>query len=237
MIEQPFSESHKISAENSAADSECVLSFKCGEEAEVEGKILAGNTKYKNPDILPPFPATIMNTIITIPQDEASRLLGHLRKQKQGHFLLDALRIVEPRLESIEDNSSSGTPMIWGDIGLPELVPLAMMGEGMMRVARLILAISAAPNGVVLIDEIETGLHHSVLTDVWKAIDATARRFGTQVIATTHSFECIEAAGEALIGTGGLALHRLEVTDSGNRCITYGKKNIAFAIRHNFEVR
>ena len=38
--------------------------------------------------------------------------------------------------------SASGVPMIWGDVGLSELVPLPMMGEGMTRIARLILAIS-----------------------------------------------------------------------------------------------
>lgn len=238
VIELPFSESHKISAENSIDDSELVLSFKRGVETEAKGriKILAGNIQIKQSKMPLPFPVTIVATGITNPQEDANRL-GQLRKQKQGHLPLDALKVIERRLQGIEDNSSSGVPAIWGDIGLPELVPLAVMGEGMMRVARLVLSISAVPNGVVLVDEIETGLHHSVLTDVWKAVDAAARQFGTQVIATTHSIECMQAAGEALNGSGGLALHRLEATDSGNRCVTYDEESIAAAIRHDFEVR
>ena len=84
--------------------------------------------------------------------------------------------------------------MIWGDIGLRELVPLAVMGDGMSRLARLVLAIADAPGGLVLVDEIETGLHHTVLSDVWRVVDEAARQFETQVVATTHSYECIRAA-------------------------------------------
>ena len=93
---------------------------------------------------------------------------------------MNALRIIEPKLQSIEDNSAGGFPMIWGDIGLPELVPLAMMGEGMTRLARLVLAIASAPGGLVLVDEIETGLHHTVLPDVWRAVGRRRRSSSTR---------------------------------------------------------
>ena len=162
--------------------------------------------------------------------------LGQLRRKKQGSLLLKALRVVEPRLQSVEENSSSGTPMIWGDIGLSELVPLSAMGEGMTQIARLVLAIASMPDGVVLVDEVENGIHHSVLPDVWRAIDEAAKQFHTQIFATTHSFECIEAAHQAL-GPDGFLLHRLEVSDEGNRCVTYEPNAIDAALRHNLEVR
>ncbi len=62
--------------------------------------------------------------------------------------------------------------MLLGDSGLSELIPPPVMGEGM-------LAICAAPGGGVLIDEIETGLSHSISLKVWQAIDADAKRFDT----------------------------------------------------------
>lgn len=167
---------------------------------------------------------------------EEAQLLGRLRKHKQGRVLLDALRVIEPRLQSIEDNSSSGVSMIWGDIGLPELIPLSVMGEGMTRVARLILAIASTPNGVVAVDEIENGLHHSILPKVWQAVDVTARQFDTQIFATTHSFECVEAAHQTL-GADGLLLHRLEVSGTENRCVMYEPEAISAAMRHYMEVR
>ena len=162
--------------------------------------------------------------------------LGQLRMRKRGKLILDALRTVEPRLDSIEDNASSGAPMIWVDIGLHELVPLSVMGAGMTHITRIVLAAASVPGGVVLVDEIENGLHHSVLSDVWRVIATAADQFDVQIFATTHSFECVEAAHEAL-GAGGFRLHRLEVVDGATRCVTYGSDAIEGAIRHNLEFR
>jgi ABC-type ATPase with predicted acetyltransferase domain len=43
-------------------------------------------------------------------------------------------------------------------------------------------AIGNAPNGVVLVDEIENGLHHSVVQKVWRAIAEAARQFNISLI-------------------------------------------------------
>ena len=163
-------------------------------------------------------------------------LLGHLRRQKRGGVLVDALRVVDPRLQGIEDNSSSGEPMIWVDVGLQELVPLSILGAGMTHVARIFLVIASTPGGVVLVDEIENGLHHSILSDVWRVIAKAAEQFNVQVFATTHSFECVEAAHDAL-GPEGFRLHRLEVVDGAVRCVTLSPTAIDGAIRHNMEIR
>ena len=183
----------------------------------------------------PPFLATILLSRTRNIREDAIKL-GRLRRQKQGDLLLKALQTIEPRLQSIEENSSSGTPMIWGDIGLSELVPLSAMGEGMTQIARLVLAIASVPDGVVLVDEVENGIHHSVLPVVWRAIDEAVKQFRTQIFVTTHSFECIEAAHQAL-GSDGFLLHRLEASDAGNRCVTFKPNGISAAIRHGLEVR
>ena len=110
------------------------------------------------------------------------------------------------------------------------------MGEGMTRLARIVLAISSSPKGVVLVDEIENGLHHSVLGKVWKVVELAARQLGTQVFATTHSFECVQAARRAL-PHAAFRLHRLEIDNGERRCVTYGADAIDGAIRHGLEVR
>lgn len=191
--------------------------------------------EVQQPAINVPFTAAILLSRGRNIYEDATRL-GMLRKKKRGDLLLKALQAVEPKLQSIEDNSSSGTPMIWGDIGLSELVPLPAMGEGMTQLARLVLAIATVPNGVVLVDEVENGIHHSVLPDVWRAINEAAKQFHTQIFATTHSFECIEAAHQAL-GPDGFLLHRLEASNAENRCVTFKPNGISAALRHNLEVR
>ena len=182
-----------------------------------------------------PFHAIILLSRIRNLQEDAIRL-GRLRQQKQSDLLLKVLKIFEPKLQNIEDNSSSGIPIIWGDIGWSELVPLSVMGEGMTQIARLVLAIASVPDGVVLVDEIENGIHHSILPDVWPVVDEAARQFRTQIFATTHSLECITAAHESL-SADRFRLHRLEVVDATSRCVTYEPASIRAAIRHGLEVR
>ncbi len=197
--------------------------------------IQASQAKVTLPRIVAPIRSAFLKAQTTNNQDDAILLAG-LRQQKRDHLLLEALQVIEPKLQSIEDNSASGTPMIWGDIGLSELIPLAVMGEGMTQLARSVLAISTAPDGVVLVDEIENGIHHSVLPKVWRAIDTAAKQFNTQIFATTHSRECVRAAHEAL-AEDDFRLHRLEANDDDNRCVTYDPESIASAIKFNFEVR
>ena len=189
----------------------------------------------EQPDLDVPFRTVIVLSRIQQDQEDARRL-AILRRQKREQLLLSALRVIEPRLQSIEENSASGAPMIWGDIGLSELVPLAVMGEGMMHIARLVLAISAAGDGIALIDEVENGIHHSVLPKVWRVIERAAQQNETQVFATTHSRECIRAAHESL-AKSEFRLHRLEAGEEGNRCITYDSETIGAALDFNLEVR
>lgn len=207
----------------------------CGES--VVSHIQEDGTKIRGeqPDLDIPFRAVIVLARIQQSQEEARRL-ANLRRQKRENLLLEALRIIEPNLQSIEENSASGTPMIWGDIGLSELVPLAIMGDGMNHIARLVLAISAAGDGIVLVDEVENGIHHSVLPNVWRVIDTAARQLNVQVFATTHSRECVQAARGSL-ADDDFRLHRLEATEYGNRCVTYDPESIAAALDFNLEVR
>ena len=184
------------------------------------------------------FPAVINLPAFRHVQEDARRL-GALRKQKKGDRLVRALKVVEPALQDVEVNSVNGAPAIWADIGLPELIPLTALGEGLTHMTRIVLAITAVPNGLILIDELENGFHHSVLPQAWPVIAEAAKEFKVQIFATTHSFECIRAAHVAL--GGGFRLHRLEVSgpfnDRQNRCITYEERDVAAVMRHNMEVR
>lgn len=182
-----------------------------------------------------PFQAVFLSSGSGSSEDDAVRL-GELRARKQGELLTKALQIVEPRLEGVESIYAGGTSMIWGDIGLPELTPLSAMGEGMRRIARIVLAMSVARGGIVLIDEIENGFHHTIMNKVWAVVEEAALQFDAQVIATTHSYECVMAAHEAL--RDEWRLHRLDrAKDGSSLCVTYDTETVEAAIRHDLEVR
>lgn len=228
----------RISATNQMDNISLVLQFQCNgklSECRISRRKESG-FEAQHP-LVRQFTAAILLPQKRTDHEDANRL-GKLRQKKQGDVVLEALQIIESKLKSIEENSSSGTNLIWGDIGLSELVPLAAMGEGMNRIARIVLMIASTPKGsVVLVDEIENGLHHSILPDVWRYIDKVAQKFDTQIIATTHSYECIEAAHGSL-DAERFSLHRLENTpEKTNRCVTIKPNGIRSLIRHNLEVR
>ena len=197
--------------------------------------VMSRSCQHTTKELEIPWQAVFLSSSIGSAEEDAIRL-GQLRARKQGDLLTEALRIVEPRLESVEDISASGTPMIWADVGLSELAPLSAMGEGMTRVARIVLAMSSVRGGVVLVDEIESGIHHSIMAKVWAVVAEAAQQFDVQVFATTHSFECLVAAHEAL--RDEWRFHRLDRTEDGSsRCVTFDPENVEAVVRHGLEVR
>ena len=96
-----------------------------------------------------------------------------------------------------------------------------------------------AKDGIILIDEIEKGLHHSVLVDVWKSLDWLSRKFNVQVFATTHSYECIVAANNAFteLESDELHLHRLRRDEDHIKAVTYTKEALDTNIEYLWELR
>lgn len=72
-------------------------------------------------------------------------------------------------------------------------MPLSELGDGMTHISNILIALVSAQNGVLLLDEIESGLHVTTLRTVWNSIFDIATRLHIQVFATTHSIDCIRA--------------------------------------------
>lgn len=66
-------------------------------------------------------------------------------------------------------------------------------GEGLQRIFEIALSFAYCKNGVLLIDEIETAIHQSLLIDFTEFIQKFADEFNVQVFITSHSKECIDA--------------------------------------------
>ncbi len=70
---------------------------------------------------------------------------------------------------------------------------LSNFGEGLQRIFYIALQFATAENGVLLIDELENGIHYSLLEKFTEFIQKLANKLNVQVFLTTHSKECIEA--------------------------------------------
>ena len=153
--------------------------------------------------------------------------------------LLDLLRRMESRLTKIRALQIARNPYLYADIGFPELIPVTQMGQGFSRLLSIYAEMVVADKGVVLIDEVENGIHHGVLRDVWRGLDGLSETANVQLFATTHSWECIRAAHLHFAETLDyeFALHRLDRTKGGVKLVTYDREMIESALQAELEVR
>lgn len=77
-------------------------------------------------------------------------------------------------------------------------VDLSSFGDGMRQAVTLVSAVSRASNGVLLIDEIEAGIHPAKLGAVCRLLMHQARAQNAQILATTHSLETVDALLDAV---------------------------------------
>ena len=100
--------------------------------------------------------------------------------------------------ERIIDVKIGVNDVIYFDVGLPRLIPANLIGDGVLKLMNILLAIIDYQNGFVIIDEIDNGLHYSVLKNLWKLIFDVSKEYKTQLFISTHNFETLKYLKEVL---------------------------------------
>ena len=157
-------------------------------------------------------------------------------------FVISALKIIDSEIEQLDFITNpvfDGKRVPFVRVrSSSEPMPLRARGEGVSRLLNFVLALVNCKDGMLLIDEIENGIHYSVLPDVWRLIFKTARELNVQVFATTHSSDCIYAfqkAAEEDEGEGMLI--RLVNRDNKIHAITFDEEELETVAQRNIEVR
>jgi hypothetical protein len=185
-----------------------------------------------------------------------SKLLGSrgLTREKLGQLwddialtegkddVINGLQIIDARIEDISLTGDIGIELgrvpnarIRGDVSRHSF---SEFGDGMNRLFENLVALANVSNGIFLVDEIENGLHYSVLQDVWELIFKIAHRLNVQVFATTHSWECIEAFQAAAAKTeSDVALVRLQNRGDDITATVFDDGRLEVAARDQIEIR
>ncbi len=153
-----------------------------------------------------------------------------------------SLRMIVPQLDRlflIGDKDEGGRSAFVRLNGAERPVPLKRLGDGVNRLFAMALALVNARDGILLIDEIENGIHYSVQEKLWRFILESARRLNVQVFATSHSWDCIEAFQRAVAGTaeGEGLVTRLEVRGDAVRASAFSEAELSIAVREEIEIR
>lgn len=155
--------------------------------------------------------------------------------------VIEAMRIIAPDTEDFallyqQSKVSSIRLRVKGQEGT---VPIKTMGDGMNRLFGLGLALACAKDGMLLVDEIENGIHWSVLPEVWRFVVKVAKRLNVQVFATTHSNDCLKAF---YVGTkddeemDGVSV-RIEKKNGDFNAETFDESRLSVIMKEGIEIR
>ncbi len=121
-------------------------------------------------------------------------------------------------------------PLLYLDYG-DSSVPVALAGEGIQSLLRIILELASRPGGVVLLEEPEVHQHPGAIRQSARAIWAAIRR-NIQVVISTHSLELIDALLSEVENQEELdkmSVYRLLLKDGCLRSSRTAGSDIAFA--------
>ncbi len=119
--------------------------------------------------------------------------------------------------------SETAVPHIW--IG-PDKRP---------RAAAIRDAVESADHSLVLIDEVENGLHHSLQLELWRDVFHVAESRDVQLFATTHSWDCIRSFTIATHENRHYNAQLIRM-DSGTPAI-FSRSEMMAAVRERIEIR
>lgn len=166
--------------------------------------------------------------------------LNNIYLNKDEAFLSDALKILEP---NAKDPIFMESVMLV-DVGLPQRIPINLMGDGIRKIVSFLTSIYACRGGVVLIDELSNGFHHSVMKPMWEVVIRAAIRNNVQIFATTHDEDSIRGFQQAAQGVlnengkevaTGFKLQR--VANDELKSYRYSVEQLGYAIEQEMEVR
>ena len=137
----------------------------------------------------------IIPSWIRISGKELTEAYDRSRLDDKDSEVLKAFQILDPAIESVE-SFSIGQPTLYLRKKGEKRLPLSLFGDAMNRVADIILKLVNSEHKILLIDEIENGIHHTNQRNFWRVLFRLAVELDTQIFATTHSLEMLQAFAE-----------------------------------------
>ena len=165
--------------------------------------------------------------------------LIELAKRRLKDTVTEQLRHFDSRITTLEILNNVAYV---GLEGIDQLLAVNMQGDGLRRYLNIVAASANPMNNILLIDEIENGLHYSAYKKLWEAIFALATTTNKQVFVTTHSKETLSHLNEMLEEhpeyQQEMRLYTLERTiKKGMQAYMYTYEGLAEACDNDVELR
>lgn len=158
---------------------------------------------------------------------------------KKESSILSTLREIDANIKDIQLVGDE----ILVDIGADQRLPINMTGDGLRKLLMIIVSIFRCRNGILLIDEIDNGLHFSAMKVLWKAILKATKENNVQLFATTHNIDSLKGLGNILDDEGssyrnGINAFKLIKNKEGIvSALKYDYLSFSYSINQELEMR
>ncbi len=173
-----------------------------------------------------------------------SGLIDNMLNAKRKNVILDALRPIESKIQDIRTGAEG---VVQGDIGLEHFIPINLMGDGLIRLLNILASIDGTPRGILMLDEIENGLHVTALERMWEIILAQSAKSNTQIFITTHSNDVIKSLRNVLSNSNNelfdaedetvACYHLVKHSDDITRAYRYSAEQLGQALNSETDIR
>ena len=128
-------------------------------------------------------------------QGYGSKMVDRMLNEKHKDVLVSSLQYIEPKVQDIRVGLN-GIVMV--DIGMDNFLPINHLGDGIVRILNILSTVYWARNEILIIDEVENGLHVSSVKHLWETVIEASQQNHTQIFMTTHSNDVIKGLRMAL---------------------------------------
>lgn len=120
---------------------------------------------------------------------------AYVIKRKMFNRVIDFIKKeVDPDIENIELIDQNGeSRFLVSSSRHKTSIDITKYGEGMQRIFEIALLLAYCSDGILCIDELDSGIHHKLLKSFCRYILDLAKEFNVQVFISTHSKECVDA--------------------------------------------
>jgi AAA15 family ATPase/GTPase len=179
--------------------------------------------------------------------DDLINMFDEISLTPKEKIVIDALKILEPNLERIainpksSDSEKGGFKILQSNYDQP--IPIGSMGDGIWQIINIVLVMLTSPNSIILLDEIDSGLHFTTLLKMWKLVWKIANELNIQVFATTHNSDCwrslAQLIDQEIINQNNeetqVTIHRID--PHKQRSTIFNQDEILIALEREIEVR
>lgn len=183
--------------------------------------------------------AAIITTSKKINKETTIANVSSIITKKKKNELIENLKIIDNRVQDVAIVNRGNVKDIYLDIGLSEMIDISLLGEGMSRLISLTSLCIEQKNAIILIGEIENGIHYSAIKSIIKSLIKISKANENQIFTTTHSNDVVKAINELDQEKPDVSYIRIdrEIGSESPTAISFNMDEFSYSVENGWEVR